>query len=139
MIFCFSFALAGVAVALAIPVTIFVIEIVAASVLPQRNWVKSPTRDRRARCAVLVPAHNESAGLLPTLTDISAQLRAADRLLVIADNCTDDTASVAAMAGAVVVVRNEPDRKGKGYALACGLCHLREDPPDTVIVVDADC
>jgi cellulose synthase/poly-beta-1,6-N-acetylglucosamine synthase-like glycosyltransferase len=139
MIFCFSFALAGVAAALAIPVTIFVIEIVAASVLPQRNWVMSPGRDRRPRCAVLVPAHNESTGLLPTLADISAQLGAADRLLVIADNCTDDTASVAAMAGAVVVVRNEPDRKGKGYALACGLCHLREDPPDTVIVVDADC
>ena len=139
MISFFSFALVGVAVVLAIPVTIFVIEIVAASVLPQCNWVKPPSRERRPRCAVLVPAHNESTGLLPTLDDISAQLGAADRLLVIADNCTDDTASVAATAGAFVVVRNEPDRKGKGYALACGLYHLRDDPPDVVIVVDADC
>jgi glycosyltransferase involved in cell wall biosynthesis len=57
----------------------------------------------------------------------------------VADNCTDDTASVAAMAGADVLIRNEPDKKGKGYALACGLSHLREDPPDIVIVVDADC
>jgi cellulose synthase/poly-beta-1,6-N-acetylglucosamine synthase-like glycosyltransferase len=139
MISFFSFSLISVAVVLAIPVTVFLIEIVAASVLPQRNWVKPPSGDCRPRCAVLVPAHNESAGLLPTLDDISAQLRAADRLLVIADNCTDDTASVAAMAGAVVVVRNEPGRKGKGYALACGLRHLHEDPPDIVVVIDADC
>ena len=139
MISFLSFSLVSVAVVLAIPVTVFLIEIVASSVLPQRNWVMPPSRDRRLRCAVLVPAHNESTGLLPTLADISAQLRAADRLLVIADNCTDDTASIAAMAGAVVVIRNEPGRKGKGYALACGLGHLREDPPDIVIVVDADC
>lgn len=135
----FSFSLTSVTVVFAIPVTVFLIEIVAGCVLPQRNWMTPPSRDRYLRCAVLVPAHNESTGLLPTLTDISAQLRAADRLLVIADNCTDDTASVAAMAGAVVVVRNEPGRKGKGYALACGLYHLREDPPDIVIVIDADC
>jgi cellulose synthase/poly-beta-1,6-N-acetylglucosamine synthase-like glycosyltransferase len=42
-------------------------------------------------------------------------------------------------AGADVVVRNEPDRKGKGYALAWGLRHLSVDPPDIVIVIDADC
>ena len=134
-----SFIFVSVTVVLALPIAVFFIEIVASCVLLQRNWMMPPSGDRRLRCAVLVPAHNESTGLLPTLTDIRAQLRAADRLLVIADNCTDDTASIATTASAIVVVRNEPGRKGKGYALAFGLYHLREDPPDIVIVIDADC
>jgi cellulose synthase/poly-beta-1,6-N-acetylglucosamine synthase-like glycosyltransferase len=133
-----SFLLTCAAIVLAMPVAVFLIEIVAGCVLPQRKWVMPPSRGR-CRCAVLVPAHNESTGLLPTLADISAQLRAGDCLLVVADNCTDDTASVAEMAGAVVVVRNEQSRRGKGYALDYGLCHLRQNPPDVVIVVDADC
>jgi glycosyltransferase involved in cell wall biosynthesis len=77
--------------------------------------------------------------MLPTLVDIKAQMRATDRLLVVADNCTDDTSSVAAAAGADVVIRNDPDRKGKGYALARGLNHLLLDTPGVVIIVDADC
>src|SRR5262249_1158907 len=88
---------------------------------------------------VLVPAHNESIGLLPTLADIKAQMRASDRVVVVADNCTDDTAAVAAAAGAEVVARNDPDRKGKGYALAWGLRHLGLHPPEIVSMVDADC
>ena len=79
------------------------------------------------------------AGLLPTLADIKAQLRAGDRLLVVADNCTDDTAAVAAAAGAEVIARNDPEKIGKGYALEWGLQHLSADPPDIVIVIDADC
>jgi cellulose synthase/poly-beta-1,6-N-acetylglucosamine synthase-like glycosyltransferase len=86
-----------------------------------------------------VPAHNESAGLLPTLGDIKAQMRAADRLLVVADNCTDDTAAVAIAAGAEVAERKDLDRRGKGYALAWGLSRLSADPPEIVIIVDADC
>jgi glycosyltransferase involved in cell wall biosynthesis len=87
----------------------------------------------------LIPAHNESTGLLPTLADVKAQLRRADRILVVADNCTDDTRAVAAAAGADVIDRNDPDRRGKGYALAAGLRHLGLDPPDVVVIVDADC
>ena len=95
--------------------------------------------DYRRRVAVLIPAHNESTSLLPTLADIKAQLHAGDRLLVVADNCSDDTAAVAVAADAEVVERNDPDRKGKGYALAWGLRHLGMDPPDIVIMIDADC
>jgi glycosyltransferase involved in cell wall biosynthesis len=134
-----SFFLTGMALLLAIPVAVFFIEIGASIVLPQRNGLRPPAGGRRQRVAVLVPAHNESAGLLPTLADIKAQLQASDRLLVIADNCTDDTASVAATAGADVIDRTDPDRKGKGYALAWGVQHLGMDPPDVVIVIDADC
>jgi glycosyltransferase involved in cell wall biosynthesis len=138
MLILLSLSLTCVAIVVAVPVVVFSIEIVAGCALSRRNWTTTPSRGR-GRCAVLVPAHNESAGMLPTLAGIKAQLRADDRLLVVADNCTDDTASVAAMAGAAVVVRNDQGRRGKGYALDYGRCHLRENPPDVVIVVDADC
>lgn len=134
-----SILLATWAVLLAIPVAVFLVEAIAAIALPQRDCSESPNGGSRGRVGLLVPAHNESAGLLPTIADIKAQMRAADRLLVVADNCVDDTAAVSAAAGAEVVVRNDSDRRGKGYALASGLRHLAEDPPDIVVVVDADC
>ena len=91
------------------------------------------------RIAVLVPAHNESANVLPTIECLHRQLGPQDRLLVIADNCDDDTAELARAAGAQVIERKNLELRGKGYALACGVDHLRADPPDVVLVVDADC
>ena len=88
---------------------------------------------------VLVPAHNEGVGILPTLHDIQAQLGPRDSILVVADNCTDDTAAIAKGAGVEVVVRADPVRRGKGYALEFGVRHLRLDPPDVVVIMDADC
>jgi len=91
------------------------------------------------RAAVVVPAHNEGTGLISTLQDVRAQLQSGDRLVVVADNCCDDTAAVAARAGAEVIERNDLARKGKGYALDWGLRHLDTDPPDVVLIIDADC
>lgn len=91
------------------------------------------------RVAVLVPAHNESRHVLPTIACLQRQLGPHDRLLVIADNCSDDTAVLARGAGAEVIERQHADLRGKGYALAFGVDHLRADPPDVVMVVDADC
>jgi cellulose synthase/poly-beta-1,6-N-acetylglucosamine synthase-like glycosyltransferase len=140
MVNLFSLLLAGLAAVFAIPVAIFLTEVVAAFSLARRELVTRPSQAvRETRVAVLVPAHNESVGLLPTLADIKPQLRAGDRLLVVADNCTDDTAEVAASVGAEVLVRNEPEKRGKGYALAYGLTHLSRNPPEIVILVDADC
>lgn len=124
---------------LAVPVLVFTTEIVASIVLPKRDRFATLKRDSGQRVAVLVPAHNESVGLLPTLGDIKLDIRLSDRLLVVADNCTDDTAVVAASGGAEVVERDEPTRKGKGYAIAWGLHYLSANPPDIVIVIDADC
>lgn len=91
------------------------------------------------RVAVLVPAHNESTQVLPTIACLLPQLRSADRLVVIADNCTDDTAKLARQAGAEVIERHAEQLRGKGYALDFGVNYLRADPPDIVVIVDADC
>jgi len=90
------------------------------------------------RLVLLVPAHNEEAGIAQTVAALSAAAPGAD-ILVVADNCSDDTARGAEAAGARVAVRTDPDHRGKGYALAFGRDHLAADPPDAVIVVDADC
>jgi cellulose synthase/poly-beta-1,6-N-acetylglucosamine synthase-like glycosyltransferase len=94
--------------------------------------------DRQRRVTILVPAHNESAGITQTVSALKATAPTAE-ILVIADNCDDDTAALARQAGATVAVRDDPSRRGKGYALAFGRDVLEQDPPDAVIVIDADC
>src|ERR1039458_8244765 len=135
----FSYSLTILACLFAIPVATLLLEIVAAIGLPPRKYLNSSIQDPNRRIAVIIPAHNESAGLLPTIQDIKTQLRTWDRLLVVADNCIDDTATVAAAAGAEVIERKEATRSGKGYALDFGLKHLSLDPPAIIIFIDADC
>jgi cellulose synthase/poly-beta-1,6-N-acetylglucosamine synthase-like glycosyltransferase len=94
---------------------------------------------RRPRLAVLVPAHNESSIIIATLNSLLPQLQAGDRLLVVADNCADDTAALARAAGAEVIERSSQQQRGKGYALDFGVRHLAVDAPEVMIIVDADC
>lgn len=89
--------------------------------------------------AVLMPAHDEATVIAQTVASVREHLRPQDRLLVVADNCTDATAEAARAAGAEVVERTDQVLRGKGYALAHGLAHLEQRPPQVVLVVDADC
>lgn len=114
------------------------VEIVAAMTAPPRQG-RPPGSHARPTLAVLVPAHDEEAGIRVTLDALRRQLRASDRLLVIADNCTDDTARIAREAGAEAIERHDPGRRGKGFALQFGIDHLRLRPPEVVAVIDADC
>ena len=93
----------------------------------------------RPRIAVLVPAHNEESGIGATLKKLIPQLAGVDQLVVIADNCTDATAAIARNCGATVVERQDLDRRGKGYALDHGMRFIEADPPDVVVMIDADC
>jgi cellulose synthase/poly-beta-1,6-N-acetylglucosamine synthase-like glycosyltransferase len=86
-----------------------------------------------------VPAHDEALIISRTLQTILPQLAPGDRLVVVADNCTDETAALAAAEGADVLVRTDLVRRGKGYALDYGIRHLESDAPEIVLVVDADC
>ena len=126
-----------IAFAMAVPVAVLAIEIVA-SLLPRR-YLQSPALSAPCSLAVVVPAHDEGENLLPTLADIRLQLSPHDRLIVIADNCTDNTAEIAASAGATVLVRADPQKRGKGYALSFAIEQLSKDPPDYVVFIDADC
>jgi cellulose synthase/poly-beta-1,6-N-acetylglucosamine synthase-like glycosyltransferase len=88
---------------------------------------------------VLIPAHNEQAVIARTLQTLVPTIPAGGRALVVADNCTDETAGVARRQGAEVVERTDAARRGKGYALDFGLAHLAKDPPRVVVFLDADC
>lgn len=121
-----------------IPALIFFVEVTASIVAPREPVWRTKT-SLPPRIAVIVPARDESAGLPDTLANIQAQLPRTARLVVVADNCSDDTAAIAAAAGAEVVERHDLAKIGKGYALDCGLRHLASDPPEVVIIVDADC
>ncbi|NQW95291.1 MAG: glycosyltransferase, partial [Polaromonas sp.] len=89
--------------------------------------------------AILVPAHNEAAGVAATVANLLVQLLPGDRLMVIADNCSDATADVARSAGAEVRERFDKNHRGKGYALDFGVKCLVSDPPEVMLIVDADC
>jgi cellulose synthase/poly-beta-1,6-N-acetylglucosamine synthase-like glycosyltransferase len=93
----------------------------------------------RKRLAIIMPAHDEAPIIDSTVRAILPQLDRGDRLIVVADNCTDATAALASGAGAEVIVRQDLERRGKGYALDFGVRHLEADPPETVIIIDADC
>jgi cellulose synthase/poly-beta-1,6-N-acetylglucosamine synthase-like glycosyltransferase len=104
---------------------------------------QSLTRAPEGKVVVLVPAHNEELGIARTVQSLNEDLPANATLLVVADNCTDATAERAAGAGANVIIRHDPDRRSKAFALEFGREHLRaygvDERPDVVIVVDADC
>lgn len=91
------------------------------------------------RVTVVVPAHNEEAVVGATVRHLAGRLRSGDRVLVVADNCTDATADVARASGADVTERFNPIRRGKGFALAHAFHSLAHHPPDVVFVLDADC
>ena len=132
-----SILVTALAALLLIPVTVFVVECLAA-LLPERPQRWDPDGPR-PRTVILVPAHNEASGIGATLASLQAACTEEFSILVVADNCSDDTAQVARDAGADVVERQDAERRGKGYALVFGLDHMAESPPDVVIVVDADC
>lgn len=99
--------------------------------------------DARAcgKLVVIVPAHNEASGIARCVASLLActQPPGGARILVVADNCSDDTAARAAEAGAEVLVRNDLERRGKGYALETAFEHALRDPSVTAaLVVDAD-
>jgi cellulose synthase/poly-beta-1,6-N-acetylglucosamine synthase-like glycosyltransferase len=139
MVTLISLSLALIAGLLSIPIAVLFLEVVAALRTVEEKRIDASKPAVGDRLAVIVPAHNESTGLVPTIDDIKPQLNPGDRLIVVADNCTDDTAAVAIAAGAGMVARNDPKRIGKGYALGWGINHLATDPPDLVLFVDADC
>ncbi|MFA5562331.1 MAG: glycosyltransferase family 2 protein [Eubacteriales bacterium] len=86
-------------------------------------WVKKPRQypptDQTGRYAVLIAARNEERVLPFLLDSLHKQSYPADRLTVyvVADNCTDGTARMAAAGGAVVFERHNTEQVGKGYAL----------------------
>ena len=128
------------------PAAVFVTQ-VAASLLPARRRKAGAGGE----AVVLVPAHDEGPPVAETVAHLVPELGLGDRLIVIADNCADDTAAAArrgatAADGAAdprvtVLERDVPELRGKGYALDFAVDHLvrKGAAPKSLFILDADC
>ena len=111
-----------------------------AAALLRRPRIPEPGA-RRRRFAVLIPAHNEASVIDRVIRSVREQTYPARGLdiFVVADNCTDATATIAREAGAIVHERVDAVDRAKGHALRWLLPHVREHGRhDAYIVVDAD-
>ena len=136
MLFVIETVLAPATVALALANTFFVLQCLLGCRPPGRIVV---TASDRGPAAILIPAHNEEATIGHVINSLKPQMLKYDRLIVVADNCSDETASVAAGAGAEVVIRHDEQRRGKAYALHAGLQSISGEQQPVVVMIDADC
>ena len=125
---------------LALPATFSCAYLALLTILSRR--LPLPRRSsRQLRFDVVVPAHNEEAGIARTVSSLLAMDWPGSqfRVLVVADNCSDATAAVARGAGAHVLERQDSTLRGKGYALAHAFeTSIRDGFATAVVVVDAD-
>lgn len=125
------------ALILLVPIAVLFTEC-SAALFPRRNQTKD-VEVTRPDIVVLIPAHNEALCIGATLKTLLPQLTDQDRLVVIADNCSDETATIARSLGVTVIERQDTERRGKGYALDYGLRFIEKEPPSVVVMIDADC
>jgi cellulose synthase/poly-beta-1,6-N-acetylglucosamine synthase-like glycosyltransferase len=92
------------------------------------------------RLLVLVPAHDEALLIERCVRSLVAMetSRANVDIVVIADNCTDDTAAIAQRAGARVLERHNLTDRGKPQAIAWAMAQHAMDRYDGVVILDAD-
>jgi cellulose synthase/poly-beta-1,6-N-acetylglucosamine synthase-like glycosyltransferase len=125
---------------LAIPAVLSSTYLLALTLLSSQARVKRSSR-RQIFFDVVVPAHNESTVITRTVASLKALDWPADfmRIIVVADNCTDDTAELARSAGAHVIERTNENLRGKGYALSYAFqASIRDAKASAVVIVDAD-
>lgn len=134
-----------VATVLLLPCLVLLLQIMVAATKPlEKDAASNAEAAWTGSACILMPAHNEASGLEDVVRTLQPCLGTKVRLLVVADNCTDNTAKIVrTIAGGQhpieVVERHHMELRGKGYALDFGVRHLEMNPPDVVLILDADC
>ena len=132
--------IASVLILASLPGTIELALLTFAGILPLSD--RPPKNAARIdKLAIVVPAHNEAGAIARCVSSISACLvpdAVEPQIVVVADNCTDATADFAKASGARVLVRSDPERRAKGFALQFAFAILLDEGFDAVLVVDAD-
>ena len=109
---------------------------------PFRRPSPFPTDPPTTRFAVLIPARNEERVIRRVLDSLKALDYPPELLdlFVIADNCSDATASIAGACGAKVLERFDPTRRSKSQALEWAFydCGLLDAGYDAFCIIDAD-
>jgi cellulose synthase/poly-beta-1,6-N-acetylglucosamine synthase-like glycosyltransferase len=126
----------------ALPYFVYLLIVSLAALLQRRVTAGNP--NHQSRFLVVIPAHDEEAGIGCTIRSCLALDYPRDRfeVVVIADNCTDRTAELARLEGAVVIERSHPSERSKGHALRFLFDRLVESGQferiDAVVIIDAD-
>jgi cellulose synthase/poly-beta-1,6-N-acetylglucosamine synthase-like glycosyltransferase len=130
-----------------IPCLMFFVECLAAfisaspsfnpeNVNPQGSAIAS-----RPRTTILIPAHNEAEQIVNVIQVLQTQLTEQDQVIVIADNCHDDTAELARSTKVKVLEREHKTDRGKGYALDYAIKYMFKNNinPEVLVILDGDC
>lgn len=132
----------GILLAIAtLPVVLELALLTPAFFLPARRSSPCLAGSPPVRLAVVVPAHNEESLIARCVESLRTSAEGtATQIFVIAHNCSDQTARRAVLAGAEVLVYDNPKAAGKGFALLHGFQHAFRSGSDinSVLVVDAD-
>jgi cellulose synthase/poly-beta-1,6-N-acetylglucosamine synthase-like glycosyltransferase len=126
--------------AIAITLPAMVELLVATSGVARRRSTRASSGQNDFRLAILIPAHDEELLVGRCINSVLEASRQGPNctVVVIADNCTDATAGLACAAGARVLVRQDRQHQGKGYALRYAFDALQDEGFDGFLVVDAD-
>jgi cellulose synthase/poly-beta-1,6-N-acetylglucosamine synthase-like glycosyltransferase len=109
---------------------------VALAVHRSRN---RPPKVKTAKVIAVVPAHNEESSIARTLKALLGQTRPPDRIVVVADNCSDKTVEVAQRFGRrVTVIETVGNRDRKVGALRTAWQQYVAYGYDYMLGVDAD-
>jgi 1,2-diacylglycerol 3-beta-glucosyltransferase len=127
--------------ALSLPALAWTAYLALLALLSRANPIPPYVVAPRTRFDLVVPAHDEETGIASTIASLLDldYPRELYRVIVVADNCGDGTAISAKNAGALVIERKDPTRRGKGYALAYAFERSAADGlADALVVIDAD-
>lgn len=130
-----SFLFIGVFVVFFLPSMFFCAELLLGLFKQKTNLLAGSLKPFK----ILIPAHNEAQIIEDTLVKLRQEIGTLEDVLVIADNCSDDTADLVKKLGASVLERQHETLKGKGYALDAGVQALNGSEIETIVVFDADC
>src|SRR4051812_17697871 len=105
---------------------------------PPRYPDAPPGAGGNLRPPVLLAPPDEERAIDRCLAAVEADRRPHDRVLVVADRCTDRTAEIARASGAAVLERGAGEEPGRAAARQAGLEHARGLAWDAVVMLDAD-
>jgi cellulose synthase/poly-beta-1,6-N-acetylglucosamine synthase-like glycosyltransferase len=125
---------------LTLPGTLELVFLTFGALIPARKQVNADVITASGKFVVVVPAHNEELNLLTTLNSLKECIDPCydTEVVVIADNCTDQTATIARELGIRVIERNDSMNRGKGSALKFAFSKLIKEGYQFLAVIDAD-